>query len=163
MIRYALRCTDGHAFESWFQSADAFDTLRGRSLVECPDCGSTEVSKALMAPRVTTARAKADAPADPAGTPPEAPAPPASPPATSDAPVTMMRPALAAMARLRKKIEESSDWVGRSFAKEARAMHEGTAPERPIWGEATREEAEAMAEEGLPVAPLPFGPRNKSN
>ena len=156
MIRYALRCTDGHAFDSWFQSADAFDTLRGRGLVECPDCGSTEVTKALMAPRVTTARTKADAPA------PERAAGVPVPP-KPDAPVTMMRPALAAMARLRKRIEESSDWVGRSFAKEARAIHEGDAPDRPIWGEATAEEAKAMIEDGLPVAPLPFGPRTKSN
>jgi hypothetical protein len=61
MIRYALKCAEDHRFESWFQSASAFDALSGRGHVACPVCGGADVAKAIMAPRVTTAE-KAVAP-----------------------------------------------------------------------------------------------------
>ena len=138
MIRYSLRCAGAHDFESWFQSATAYDALAGRGMVTCPECGSAEVEKALMAPRVSTER--------------EAPAAPKK-----------ADPRLDALARMRAKFEKEADWVGKRFATEARAIHSGDAPERPIWGEATPKEARALAEDGLPVAPLPFGPREKSN
>ena len=154
MIRYALRCSEGHAFESWFHSAGAYDTLAGRGLVSCPDCGSTDVTKALMAPGVASGAAASDA---------AAPVAKSAPGGGAAVPDDGLPPALAALARLRRKVEESSDWVGRRFATEARAIHDGEAPDRPIWGEATPDEARALAEDGLPIAPLPFGPRRKSN
>ena len=141
MIRYALRCADGHDFESWFGSADAFDRLKASGQLACAICGGTDVDKALMAPRVRT-----DAP--------EAPAPSLSTPST---------PMEKAMAALRRKIETESDYVGLSFAAEARAMHEGDKPHRPIHGEAKPEEAKALIEDGIPVAPLPFLPTRRAN
>ena len=140
MIKYALKCDANHSFESWFQSAEAFDKLKAAGHVSCAVCGSTQVEKALMKPRVTTARKKAAVPV-------EAPAAPSE----------------MALAEMRKKIEENSTWVGGSFAKEARAMHEGTSPERAIWGEANFEDAKSLIDDGIPVAPLPFGPKSKSN
>ena len=139
MIRYSLRCEDGHAFDAWFPNADGFEELRARGLVECAECGSTEVDRALMAPQVRPAR-KAPAKPDP------------------DA---MAR----AVARMRAEVEKTSDYVGKSFAAEARAIHEGTSTrEKPgIWGEATAKEAKALVEDGIPIVPLPFGPREKQN
>lgn len=137
MVRYSLTCADGHAFDSWFQSAAAFDDLARRGLLACAECGSPKVEKALMAPAVSLA-----------------PERPLSAPA--DAREAML-------ARLRRHVEENSAYVGGSFAAEARAMHEGAAPERSIWGEARPEEARALLEDGIPVAPLPFIPKRGAN
>jgi hypothetical protein len=143
MIRFALRCEREHAFESWFASGADYDSLRDRGHVACPVCGSTGVEKALMAPAV------AQGSVQPAATPLR-PVPP--------------DPALAAkIEAFRKHIETTSDYVGMSFAAEARAMHLGEAPERPIHGEARLDEARALVDEGVPVAPLPFLPRNRTN
>ncbi|CUH75790.1 DUF1178 family protein [Tropicibacter naphthalenivorans] len=138
MIQYSLKCAEGHQFDSWFQSASAFDKLQAAGHVACAICGSAKVDKALMAPRVN----QADKPA----------------------PLSQEKsPAEQAIAAMKKHIETTSDYVGGNFATEARAMHLGEAPERPIWGEAKAEEAKALVEEGIPVAPLPFTPSRKSN
>lgn len=145
MIRYALKCASGHAFESWFQSAERFDTLAAAGHVACPMCGNTEVSKALMAPSVRPARTAAAAP-------------PAERPLA--APASEIEEALAA---LRREVEKNSDYVGMNFAAEARRIHAGEAPERSIYGEARPEEARKLIEDGVPVAPLPFLPQRKTN
>ncbi|WP_306007278.1 DUF1178 family protein [Aquicoccus porphyridii] len=144
MIKFSLRCADGHDFESWFQSTEAFDTLKAGGHLVCAVCGSTDVEKAVMAPRLGTARAPAQ----------EGKAGPLSAPAS---------PAEQALAALKAHVEANSDYVGMEFAREARAIHEGTAPERPIYGEARTEEARRLIEDGVPVAPLPFRPGRKSN
>ena len=149
MIRYALTCSNGHSFDSWFASADAYDGLRGRDLVTCAICGSSAVEKALMAPAVTL-----PAPSRPH---PDAPAP-ARPDLHSPA-----TPAEAALAALRREIEAKSEYVGVDFATEARRIHEGGAPERAIHGEAKPEEARRLIEDGIPIAPLPFLPGRKTN
>lgn len=146
MIRYALSCDKGHGFESWFQSAAAFDKVRAMSMVSCPECGSDRIEKSLMAPQVRPARKATVA---------ETPDRPLSAPATSDRE--------RALAELRRRVEEGSDYVGLEFAAEARAIHDGSAPERSIWGEARAEDARNLIEDGIPVAPLPFRPRSKSN
>lgn len=149
MIRYTLACAGGHRFESWFQSASAFDTLLNGGHLVCTVCGSAEVSKALMAPSVTADRAApADAPAAPEGDRP------LSEPAS---------PAERAIRDLRRRIEEKSDYVGLRFAQEARDMHAGLSPERPIHGEARADEAIRLIKDGIPVAPLPFLPGRKTN
>lgn len=157
MIKYALRCADGHAFDSWFQSADAFETLKGRGLVSCAECGSADVSKALMAPKVApkSNTRPEPTPALPAKTPARTP--------VAGGPAAEVTKLERAVAELRAKVEANSTWVGTGFAKEVRDQAKGDAPERPIWGEATPKEARALVEEGLPVAPLPFGPKQKAN
>lgn len=136
MIRYALTCTKGHAFDSWFQSADAFDKLLTSDMVSCAVCGSHEVSKSIMAPQISTAEAPLSAPASPAEQ---------------------------ALKELRDKVEANSEDVGNNFATEARAMHDGEVPERAIYGQAKVEDAKALVEDGIPVVPLPFGPNRKVN
>lgn len=138
MISYTLKCEDGHTFESWFQSADAFDKLHAQGIVTCSVCGALGVEKAVMAPRVTASRDKA--------VPKGALSSPAS-------------PAEQALAEMRRMVETTSEDVGENFATEARAIHEGEAPERSIRGKAKPEEAKSLIEDGIPVAPLPWGNR----
>jgi hypothetical protein len=147
MIRYALKCSEGHSFESWFQSAAAYDALAARGLVSCAVCGGADVSKALMAPRVAVAD--------------EAPPPV---PAPVDKPLSQpSHPAEAVLRAMREHLAKHSTYVGGRFAAEARAMHLGEAEERMIHGEARPEEARALIEEGIPIAPLPFLPPDKAN
>lgn len=137
MIRYALRCENAHSFESWFGSSADFDRIHSSGLLACAVCGSASVEKELMAPRVST---------------------------LGDAP-NLAAPASAAeqaLAELRRKIESSSENVGRDFAREARRIHEGEAPARSIIGEARPAEARALMEDGIPVAPLPWSSRKTS-
>ena len=150
MIQFSLKCSDGHTFDSWFQSADAFDKLSASGMVVCAVCGSSDVTKAIMAPRVRPARSAAK-PTEP-GKAPE-PGPLSAP----------SNPAEQALAEMRKHVEENSDYVGMKFAEEARAMHNGDAPERSIYGEARLDEAKSLIEDGVPVAPLPFRPQRKTN
>ncbi|WP_291734983.1 DUF1178 family protein [Leisingera sp. F5] len=170
MIQYSLKCTDGHSFDSWFQSAAAFDKLAAAGLVSCAVCGGAQVEKAIMAPRVRPGRKAVSAVGEPE---PQTTAPAAPVPVPSTAPATplagpglLSRPSgevEQAIADLRKKVEENSDYVGGSFVQEARAMHLGEAPERAIHGEAKLEDARELIEEGVPVMPLPFRPGRKTN
>jgi hypothetical protein len=143
MIQYSLKCENDHGFDSWFASADAYDKLADNGMVSCAVCGSTKVSKAIMAPRVRTTKGK------------EAPAAPTLPTEKSEAEQ--------AMAEMRAQVEQNSEYVGTNFATEARSMHLGDAPERAIYGEAKPEEAKSLIEDGIPVTPLPFMPTRKSN
>lgn len=145
MIRYALKCSADHTFDSWFQSAGAYDTLQGSGRVACPVCGSTEVEKSLMAPALRAPRDVAVVP-DAAG-------PLAAPGSDVEA----------ALAELRRQVEANSDYVGLNFATEARRIHAGEVPGRSIYGEANPDEARRLIEDGVPVAPLPFMPPRKVN
>jgi len=165
MIQYALKCAEGHSFDSWFQSASAYDKLAAAGMVTCAVCGSAKVEKAIMTPRVRTARNAVSPVGEAEVAPTQAPAPVPEPqPKAESGPLSA--PASAAeqaMAEMRRKVEENSDYVGKDFATEARAMHLGEAPERSIYGEARLEEAKELIEEGIPVAPLPFMPNRKTN
>lgn len=162
MIRYALKCAEGHGFESWFQSAEAYEKLLGTGMVACTHCGSTKVEKALMAPRVRPGRKAASAPAS--ETSPDTV--PAAPKQVAPTPTSLSTPSNeleAAISALKKQVEANSDYVGKDFVKQAREMHLGDAPTRSIHGEAKPEEAKALIEEGVPVLPLPFAPTRKTN
>lgn len=151
MIRYRLTCRDGHSFDSWFKTAGTFAELRDTGQLACPVCGVTDVEKALMAPAVTQGRPQVAGPAGDAGPP-------------SRTSLTEPQSELeAAIAALRRQIEETSDYVGMNFVAEARRMHEGDVPLRAIHGEARPEDARKLVEDGVPVAPLPFLPGRKAN
>ena len=144
MIIFDLKCAPGgHVFEGWFGSSTDYDEQNGRGLLSCPLCGSADVAKAPMAPAV---------PAKSNGREAE-PAAPADLFAAAPAEVKAM---LAAAAAVQKKLLEGSEAVGGRFADEARAIHLGDAPARPIHGRATLAEAESLADEGVAIAPLPF-------
>lgn len=161
MIQYALKCADGHAFDSWFQSASAYDKLAAAGMVTCAVCGSTKVEKAIMTPRVRPGRKAVSSVGEPepAAPPARAPVPAPTAPALSAPSGELER----ALAELKKKVEENSDYVGKEFVTEARKMHLGETAERSIHGEANLEEAKELAEEGIPVMPLPFLPNRKTN
>lgn len=147
MIKYALKCDAGHQFESWFQSSAAFDTLAQAGHLSCVICGSADVAKTIMAPKVQTSRGS-DVPV--AQTQADVP--------MANAPTPEAAKALEAM---RKKVEAEADYVGDKFAREAREMHLGDQPSRAIYGEANAEQAKSLIEDGVPVLPLPFAPKRK--
>ncbi len=136
MIKYALGCAEGHEFESWFPDSAAYEKQRKRRLVACPECGSTAVDKAIMAPAVVGDRR-----------------PPDGPPANLlDA---KRRQAREMVVRLRQEIEANTDDVGGKFPEVARAIHAGDEPERAIRGQASPDEVRALIEEGVGVMPMP--------
>jgi hypothetical protein len=130
MIRYQLQCPEDHGFEGWFRSSADYDGQAAKGLLECPVCGSDQVSKAIMAPAVTTAEAKEDRAAR----------------------MLKMRQFFT---QVRKHVETNADYVGDKFPDEARAIHYGDAEERQIYGEATLADAKELLEEGIAVMPLP--------
>ena len=146
MIKYTLKCAEGHDFESWFASASAFDSLQASGHLASVACGSSRVEKAILTPRVSTSKAAAVAPSAPVAQTP-----------STDAEVE------AALSKMRSEVEKNATYVGKDFAKNARDIHLGAAPDRPIWGEANAKEAKALIEDGVPVAPLPFIPTRKVN
>jgi len=158
MIRYALICERGHAFESWFADSAAFDKQAKRKLVTCPHCGSGKVEKAIMAPRLAGGRKRKAA--EPRG---EAPAVPAT---AEKAPVAMISPQeqeiRAKLKELREHLTKNADDVGHKFPEEARKMHYGEIEHRSIYGVASLEEAKDLAEEGIEFHPLPILPDERN-
>jgi hypothetical protein len=164
MIRYALRCERGHTFESWFQDSSAFDAQVKRKLVSCPACDSVKIEKAIMAPRVVAKKGRQRAePAPVPATPAPAPAPAESPAATPT-PLLMAqeRELRAKLKELRDHIVKNADNVGERFPNEARKMHYGDIEHRPIYGEASPDEARALIDEGVEVSPLPVLPDDRN-
>jgi hypothetical protein len=156
MILYALHCERGHAFESWFQSSSAYDSQVKRKLVTCPACGSAKVEKAIMAPQIVSKKGRARA--EPvAAAPAEATTP-------SSTPLLMAqeRELRAKLKELREHIVKNADNVGERFPNEARKMHYGDIEHRPIYGEASQDEARALIEEGVDVTPLPVLPGDRN-
>ncbi|MFD2739163.1 DUF1178 family protein [Sulfitobacter aestuarii] len=153
MIRYDLKCDQGHGFDSWFRSSGDFESLRAAGHISCATCGSRDVHKAVMAPRLASATVAPKAP-EPGGAPT---------PASASAPLRGGPEAALgkALAELRRRVEANADYVGRDFSRQARSMHLGEQPERAIYGEARPDEARALLEDGVSLLPLPFAPRRK--
>ena len=135
MIKYSLKCDQGHRFDSWFDGAQAFEKLHKNNMISCSICTSTQVERALMSPQLGPKHNTQDQR-------------PLSAPAS---------PAQQALVELRKKIETQTDDVGRDFARQARAMHDGDLPDRAIRGEAKWDDAKALIHDGVPIMPLPWG------
>ncbi|WP_011582316.1 MULTISPECIES: DUF1178 family protein [Chelativorans] len=141
MIRYGLICDKEHEFEAWFRSGEDFETQKSRKLVSCPQCGSHEVQKALMAPAVSTSRKQAQ---------------------IALAMNEEQKRAMAKLKELSQKIRENSDYVGDKFAEEARKIHFGEVEARGIYGEATPDEVKSLAEDGVDFMPLPVFPDDRN-
>jgi len=152
MIRYQLKCEKRHEFDAWFASSTAFDRQRKRGLIACPRCGTVKVEKALMAPSIPKkGKRKAAAPQSP------------PPTAASDTHRVAAHGELAqAMRKLRAEIEAKSEYVGPRFSEEARKIHYEETPARGIHGEASREEARALREEGIEFFRLPILPEDQN-
>ena len=141
MINYTLKCDQNHIFDSWFKSAEAFEMLVKKSMVVCSECGSTKITKAIMAPNVSTSRKKGNKPSE----------------------LEKNSKLKNDILELKKKIEANSEYVGNNFANEARSMYLGETPERSIYGEAKADDAKKLIDDGIPVMPLPFLPAKKAN
>ena len=160
MIRYSLRCERDHPFESWFQSSSAYDTQVRRKLVTCPVCGSAKVEKAIMAPQIVSKKRRdsvAPAPEPVAAQPAEVTAP-----ASTPLLMAQERELRAKLKELRDHIVKNADNVGERFPNEARKMHYGDIEHRPIYGEASPDEARALIDEGVEVSPLPVLPEDRN-
>lgn len=151
MIHYQLRCDHDHEFDGWFKDSAAFDRQAKRGLVECPHCGDSRVSLALMTPAVPKKSSQLPAPV---------------PPQAAEAMLGVGKKAArlpaevrAALQRLRAEVEQNCDYVGPEFAYEARKIHRGESDKRGIYGETTPDEAEALAEEGIAISSIPWVPR----
>ena len=136
MIRFDLTCTNDHSFDSWFRSGADCDKLIASKMVACTTCGDNDVRKALMAPKVATSEAVT---------------------------APKLRETDTAIAELKKHVEANATDVGDKFSTEARAMHDGDKPERPIYGQASAAETKQLLSDGVPILPLPFMPTKKTN
>jgi hypothetical protein len=145
VIRYALSCEHGHAFESWFRDAAAYDEQAAAGFLACPACGSERVEKGIMAPHVAHKAERRPVPA-----------------AAEERPVSLVSPEdaeLRAKVRaLREHLTANADYVGPGFAEEARRIHAGESERRSIYGEASPSDARALLEEGVGILPLPVLP-----
>lgn len=141
MIRFSLVCDHEHEFEGWFRSSDDFDKQKKRGLIDCPECGSHKVQKALMAPAVSTSKKKEK---------------------MALAMSAEQRRIMGEMKALSEKLRENAEDVGNKFAEEARKIHFGETEARGIYGEATPDEAKSLAEDGVPFMPLPVFPDDRN-
>lgn len=164
MIRYALQCRKGHSFDGWFQSSGAFDKQSKRKLVACPTCGSTDVSKSLMAPRLTTGKQKDKARREVAALATVARAGAAAPQeAVAAAQLTgEQKEVVELMRKLRRDVEANAEYVGPRFAEEARKIHDDDAPARGIYGEASLAEVKELHDDGIECFPLPILPEDSN-
>ena len=174
MIHYQLCCEADHEFDGWFKDSDNFDRQVKRRLVSCPVCGSDEIRRALMAPGIRK-KGRGAAPVIEADTGLPAPGVPAPgvpaggtsaarPPAPGNQSAGGVMPdqVRAALLKLRAEVEKNCDYVGPEFANEARRIHNGEAPARGIYGESTEAEVEALEDDGIGVAQIPWLPRADS-
>ncbi|WP_439815163.1 DUF1178 family protein [Zavarzinia sp. CC-PAN008] len=136
MIVYDLKCEAGHVFEAWYKDSDAYAKLRAAEAIACPDCASTRIERAPSVPMISTGKGAAEH-------------------AAAQARAKVM----AMLREVRSQVESNCDYVGERFAEEARRIHYGETPPRGIYGEATPDEAEALSDEGVEVAAIPWVPR----
>jgi hypothetical protein len=141
LIRFTLACEHDHTFEGWFRNGEDYDKQRKRGFVECPECGSTHVDKALMAPAVSTGRRQEK---------------------IALAQGDEQRRVMGALKELSKKMRENADYVGDKFAEEARKIHFGEADARGIYGEATPDEVKGLADDGVEFMPIPVFPEDRN-
>jgi hypothetical protein len=132
MILFTLRCSAGHEFEAWLRDGDGFEAQQQAGEIACPDCGDSQVEKALMAPNIGRSHKKG-LPVSPA----------------------QMR---AALVELRRQVETNCDYVGERFAEEARKIHYGEVDPHGIYGEATKEESRELSDEGISFGQIPWIP-----
>lgn len=151
MIVFDLKCGSGHVFEAWFGSSDDYEEQRERGLVACPICESGEVTKAAMAPAVPAKGNRGERSDRGEGEGGES-----VPMQSGDIDPARAKQLLAKLAEQQAKALEKSDYVGKDFAREARAMHDGEKDSRSIHGETTIEDARDLIDDGVPVAPLPL-------
>ena len=141
MIKYEMKCSNNHRFEAWFRDSDSCDHQARHNEVDCPFCGDTQVSKAIMAPRIAKGRRSGSGEAQDK----------AREQAMAAAVIENIR-------KLRRHVEENCENVGNDFAEEARKIHYGEAERRDIYGQTSEEESRALSDEGIEFSRIPWLP-----
>ena len=138
MIVFNLICFDcNYDFEGWFDSSSAFESQKKRKLLNCPNCESNNIKKALVAPNVAK---------------------------KSNAKKIKNKKTIASnIKKIKKIVEENFDYVGDKFTEEAKKIKYGETQDRPIYGEATVEQTKELIDEDISVTPLPFQSSKKNN
>ena len=175
MIVFDLKCTQEHVFEAWFADSDSFDSQAADGEVQCPMCGDHNIEKAPMAPNIAagTGRGRGRSTGGSAGSS-GGPSGSRFPAKTGTAPVPAMPPGVTPLTpeqmgetiktlrKMRDVVEENFDNVGKNFPEEARKIHHGEVEKRNIYGDASKEEAAELKEEGIEVNQMPWLPRHDS-
>ena len=155
MIRYQLQCDKDHSFEAWFTNSAAYEKQVKRKLVTCPECGSTKVAKAIMAPNVgVKGNRKSDLPVPTKQ--------PTSPVPVDPKVAAAQQEILSAMRKLRKVVEDNAEYVGPRFAEEARKIHYKESEEKGIYGEASPSDVKELLDEGVEIHALPVLPDDQN-
>ena len=138
MIVFNLVCSEcEYPFEGWFDDTKSFNNQKKRKLINCPNCESSNVSKALVAPNVSK---------------------------KSNSKIIKNKKTVASnIKKIKKIIEKNFDYVGDNFFEEAKKIKYGETKDRPIYGEATVEETKKLIEEEINITPLPFQSSKKNN
>jgi hypothetical protein len=140
MILFNLRCAKDHEFEAWFKDGETYKKQAKRGEVACPLCGDVKIVKAPMAPRIASSgKGKSDT--------------------TESEKLAKMQQMLV---KVREEVEKNCDYVGPSFAEEARKIHYDEVEKRNIYGEASETDAQALEEEGVAFNRVPWVPRTDS-
>jgi hypothetical protein len=170
MIRYALKCKNGHIFDGWFRGSDDFDKQAQSGFIICPVCGDASISKSLMAPSIKSSSGDTSSQQDAPVMPSEDIAAQQNE-ASSEAyphPVAALKPdvkeqaMIQAVRAFREVVKAHSDYVGPKFADEARKMHYGESETRGIWGEASVDDAKNLLDEGIEIVKLPPLPEEQN-
>src|SRR6185503_16751972 len=148
MIVFDLHCKEGHTFEGWFGSAKEFASQKKRGLLSCPSCGDGSIERGLSAPRLNMGAVE--------------PKPAPQVPAVQKTPDMEGKDAFAVAQmlylRMLDEILTKSEDVGAKIPEEARKIYYEESPGRAIRGQATKEEHDALVDEGIPVARFPVLP-----
>ena len=138
MILYDLSCEHKHIFEAWFASSKQYEEQQKKNLINCPICNSNKVKKALMAPKLKGTK-KTDN--------------------QSSQKALNNEKFYKKLKKLKKFIEKNTVDVGKNFTEEAKKIYYGETESRPIRGETTKQQAEELLDEGIPIARLPWASR----
>ena len=144
MILFQLKCEHDHEFEGWFKDGATYDAQAASGDLSCPVCGTSNVGKALMAPRLRTSRQKEVA-------------------SEKQQQKAIAEATQAAIAEIRKQVESNCENVGNKFAEEARKIHYGETEKRGIYGQASLKETAELVDEGIDVTALPWDDETKKN
>jgi hypothetical protein len=160
MIKYTLKCSDGHQHEAWFANSSAYDELARKGQLQCPVCGTSDVGKALMTPGIPSRQNKQETPAASSSAPQSQASAPAVAATTAAPGGTPQSEAIKMMRKLRDFVKENSEYVGPKFADEARKIHYEETEARSVYGEASKDELTELSEEGINFYPLPVLPED---
>jgi len=135
MIKYNLKCSNGHEFKSWFSDSNEFDKLNKKRLLECIYCSSKKIKKSIMAPMVSGVKSKEDN-------------------------TSLINKKLSSkkkeLLQIRNYIEKNFEFVGDKFSKKVREVYYDKKTKKTIYGTTTKEEREELAEEGIDLLSIPW-------